>query len=262
MRLLQAFDDTRLWDVQGRFWLNFNIYEDREMAGDRTKATERLNAMLSTDVQVLGPAELTVLAEGVYRLLGDVGHAKHLIGGVDQPGLQTDLPSFGDDFEPFGQRFRINRLLYALGERRSPSELVPDTSDIRDKRLVLFERDTCSVAHIWAKSWAGQTMNQAVAKLESVPLLERRIGSSLEMDWGVNRFPAAARNIGFYSLLIEAVSQHGRYALAGLWSGFKQEWDNPRTASLWSSRSAKKGDLGFCSSRASKIVGFGRTQRA
>ena len=243
--LLEAFDDSRPCDVQGRFWLNFNIYEDREMAGDHTKAKEHLNAMLSTDEQVLGPTELTVLAEGAYRLIGDIEHAKRLIGGVDQPGLQTDLPSFGDDFEPFGQRFRINRLLYALGERRSPSELVPDTSDLRDKRMVLFERDLCTVAHIWAKSWTGQTMDQAVAKLESVPLLERRIGSSLETDWGVNWFPAAARNVGFYSLLIEAVSQHGRYALDGLWSGFKQEWDNPRTAFLWSTEARTKVILAF-----------------
>ena len=243
--LLEAFDDSRPCDVQGRFWLNFNIYEDREMAGDHTKATERLNAMLSTDVQVLGPAELTVLAEGAYRLLGDVEHAKRLIGSVDQLGLQTDLPSFGDDFEPLGQRVRLNRLLYALGERYSPSELVPDTSDLRDKSMVLFERDICTVAHIWAKSWTGQTMDQAAAKLESVPLLERRIGSSLEMDWRVSRFPAAARNIGFYSLLIEAVSQHGRYALEGLWSGFKQEWDNSRTASLWSTEARRKMILAF-----------------
>lgn len=52
-------------------------------------------------------------------------------------------------------------------------------------------------------------MNQAVANLESVPLLQRRIGASLEMDREVDRFPIAARTAAFYSLLIEAVAQHG-----------------------------------------------------
>ena len=244
-KLLEAFDVNRPGDVRERFWLNFNVYEDREIAGDHAKAAEHLDAMLSTDIQVLGPTELTVLAEGAYRLIGDVEHAKRLIEGVDQPDFQTDLPSFGADLEPFGQGFRINRLLYALGERRSPSELVSETSNPDDKHMVLLERDICTVAHIWAKPWTGQTMDQAAAKLESVPLLQRRIGSRLEMDRGVNRFPIAARNDAFYSLLIEAVSKHGRCALEGLWSGFKQEWDNSRTAFLWSTEARRKVILAF-----------------
>ena len=87
--------------------------------------------MLSTNAQVLGPAELAVIAEGTYRLLGDEEQAKRLVEGVDQPDLQTDLVSLEDDLEPFDRRFRINRLLYALDSRYSPSEIVP-TRDIRE----------------------------------------------------------------------------------------------------------------------------------
>ena len=243
--VLEAFDANLSCDVQGRFWLEFNTYKDMEMAGNYAKATEHLQAMLATDVQHLGPTERTALSEGVYRLGGDVEQAKGLIKGVDQPDLQTDLPSFGDDLEPFGQRFRINRLLYALGERRSPSEIVPSTSNPRDNHTVVLERDICTVAHIWAKAWTGQTMDYAAVKLESAPLLERRIGSTLNVDLGVNQFPIASRTNAFYSLLIEAVSQHGRSALDGLWSGFKQEWSNSRTALHWSTEARRKVILAF-----------------
>ena len=251
--VLEAFDINLPCDVQGRFWLEFNAYEDLEMAGNYAKATEHLQDMLATDVQFLGPTELTVLSEGVYRLHGDVEQAKGLIEEVDQPDLQTDLPSFGDDLEPFGQRFRINRLLYALGDRRTPSEIVPGPSNIRDKHTVIFERDICMVAHIWANAWTGQTMDHAAVKLESLPLLHRRIGSILDIDGETNRYPITSRTNAFYSLLIEAVSQHGRSALEGLWCGFKQEWGNSRTALHWSTEARRKVILAFVQ------VGFQRS---
>lgn len=149
--LLDAFDVSRPSDMHARFWLNGNVYQDRKLAGDRTRATKHLNAMLSADVQLLAPTELTVLAEGHYRLLGDVDSAKRLLEGVDQTDLHRESPSLGTDLEPFGQRFRINRLLYALGERCAPSELISETGNPDEKRMVRFEQDICAVAHIWAK---------------------------------------------------------------------------------------------------------------
>ena len=68
--VLAAFDVNRPCDVEGWFWLEFNAYKDMETAGDHTKAMDHLQAMLATDVQFLGPTELTVLSEGVYRLGG------------------------------------------------------------------------------------------------------------------------------------------------------------------------------------------------
>ena len=245
--LLGAFDLSRHWDLQGWFWLNFRVYKNRESARDLARATEHLNAMLSTDLQVLGPAELAVLAEGTYRLLGDVERAKRLVEGIGQPDLQTDLFSLEDELEPFDQRFRINRLLYALGSRYSPSEIVPDTGDPRNHNMVLFERDICSVAHIWAKAWIGQTMDEATVKLDALPLLRRYGRSSSEMG-GADRFAVAARGDGYFSLLIEAIGQHGPSALDGLWSGFKQEWDDPRSASRWSTEKRRKVILAFARS--------------
>ena len=246
--LLGSFDLSSHRDWQGWFWLNFKAYKDRESKGDLTRAKAHLNAMLSTNVQFLRPAELAVLAEGTYRLLGDVEQAKRLVEGIGQPDLKTDLVSLEDDLQPFDRRLRINRLLYALGSRYSPSEIVPDTGNPRNHNMVLFERDICSVAHIWAKAWIGQTMEEATVKLETLPLLRRYSSSSLEMGGGADRFVVAARGNAFFSLLIEAVAQHGPNALAGLWNGFRQEWEDPRSASRWSTEKRRNVILAFARS--------------
>ena len=243
--ILEAFDLSRHWDLQGWFWLNFQVHKNRVSEGDLAKAKEHFEAMLSTDLKALGPAELAVLAEGTYRLLGDVERAKHLAEGIGQPDLQTDLVSIEDDLEPFDRRFRINRLLYALGGRYSPSEMVPDTGDPRNHNMVLFERDICTVAHIWAKAWIGQTMDEATVKFESLPLLTRYSRSGLEMGGGADRFVVSARGNAFFSLLIEAVGQHGSSALDGLWSGFRQEWEDPRSTSRWSTEKKRNVILAF-----------------
>ena len=246
--LLGSFDLSSHWDLQGWFWLNFRAYKDRESEGDVTRAKAHFVAMLSTDAQILGPSELAVLAEGTYHFLGDVEQAKHRVEVIGQPDLQTDLVSLEDDLEPFDQRFRINRLLYALGSRYSPSEIVPDTGHPRNHNMVLFERDICSVAHIWAKAWIGQTMEEATVRHDTLPLLRRYSSSSSEMGGGTDRFVVGARGSAFFSLLIEAVGQHGPNALAGLWEGFRQEWEDPRSASRWSTEKRRNVVLAFARS--------------
>ena len=246
--ILGAFDLSRDSDLQGWFWLNFKVCRHRESAGDLPRAKKHLKAMLSTDLEVLGAKQIAALAEGTYRLLGDVERARLLVEGIGQPDLQKDLVSLEDDLDPFDQRFRINRLLYALGSRYSPADIVPDTGDPRNYNMVLFERDICTVAHIWAKAWLGQTMDGATTKLETLPLLRRYSNSSSEMGGGPDRFAVAARGDAFFSLLIEAVGQHGSNALDGLWSNFKQEWEDPRSSSRWSTEKRRKVILAFARS--------------
>ena len=65
---------------------------------------------------------------------------------------------------------------------------------------------------------------------------------------GADRFAVAARGDAYFSLLIEAIGQHGPSALDGLWSGFKQEWDDPRSASRWSTEKRRKVILAFARS--------------
>ena len=243
--LLGAFDLSRHWDLKGWFWLRFHVYRDRETTGDRTKAREHLDAMLSIDSQVLEPYELTILAECTYRLLGDLDRARLLIKGMDQPDVRTELVSLGDGLRPFDHRFRLNRLLYALGDRYSLSEIVPDAGDPRDQSMVLFERDICTVAQIWARAWVGQAMDEATVTIETVPLIRRNSRSSLDVDGGEHRFAIAAQSGDFCSLLIEAVAQHGLSALDGLWRGFEQEWGDVRTASQWSTENRRSVIMAF-----------------
>ena len=52
-------------------------------------------------------------------------------------------------------------------------------------------------------------MDQAAAKLESVPLLQRRIGSRLEMDRGVNRFRLPLETMRFTPYLSKQFQSMG-----------------------------------------------------
>lgn len=243
--IFNAFDITRRSDALTRFWLHFSVYRNREAAGDKARATEHLESMLSIDDQALGPEERTVLAEGVYRLLGNDGEARNLIRSVGQPQLQTGLYSAEGGLTPFYQRFRLNRLLYVLGDRRSPSEIIPDPDDLRNNSMVLFERALCTAAHIWARAWVGHPMDGKAVKSEATPLLRLFSSSNLETHGGINRFAVSARGSDFCSLLTEAVAQHGINALEGLWHGFEEEWDNPVTFRHWPTEKRRKVILAF-----------------
>ena len=231
--LLHAFDSTRPSHVHTRFWLHFRIYKDREAAGDKSKASQHLAEMLNMDRKDLEPEEITALGEGVYRLLGNCEQARALIEDVAQPPLRTDLIFATSNLEPFFQRFRLNRLVYALGERRTPSVIVPDPSDSRDRGLALFERGLCSIAQIWARAWMGQTMNQSGIESETLPLLRFFCRPFRETQSWASWHAIKYARAEFYKLLVQAVAQHGRDALEALWRTLEREWKQPAFGRYW-----------------------------
>ena len=231
--LLDAFESKRQSDFNTRFWLYFHIYKDREDAGDKTRASQHLDEMLRMDERRLGPGEMTALAEGVYRLLGNCEQAIALIEDVAQPQLRADLTFATSNLEPFFQRFRLNRLLYALGQRRAPSTIVPDPADPKDRGLALFEKGLCTIAHIWARAWMGQTMNRSGIESETLPLLRFFCRSFRETQdwasWHVIKYTKAE----FYKLLVQAVALHGNDALEALWQTLEKEWKQPDFGRYW-----------------------------
>ena len=231
--LLDAFDPNRGTDMRTRFWLHFQIYRDLEVTGDKARASQHLTEMLGIDRRALGPDETTALAEAIFRLQGDRKQARALIAGVTQPEIRRNLVSSNSGLEPFFQRFRLNRLLYVLGNRRYPSEIVPDPSDPRDRGVVLFERSLCTMAHIWGRAWTGQTMNQMSIESETLPLL-RLFSRPFEetqgwVGWFTNRYAKDE----FYSLLVQTVAQHSVVALEVLWQIVEREWKHPVFGRYW-----------------------------
>ena len=257
-QIAKSFDSTRQVDVRTRFWLHFRIYKDRESVDDKARATQHLSEMLSVDATVLGPSELTALAEGVYRLQGDCELASVLIADVNQPKLRTDLITAPSGLEPFSQRFRLNRLMYVLGEGLSPSAVVLDTSDPRDRGLVLFERGLCTIAHIWAKGWLGQAIEPFEIKSETLPLLRLFCRPFEETQSWTSWLSIRNAKAEFCTLLVQAVAQHGSEALEALWQTIGQEWSQPTLARYWSSDERRSVIQAFLRNRFS--LEWGREQ--
>ena len=231
--LLNAFDPKRLADIRARFWLHFRIFKDQGVADDTIRASEHLNEMVNIETRVLGPEEKTALAECILQILGNREQAKALIADVDQPELRTDLFSSTSGLGPFRQRFRLNRLAFTLGDRRSSSEIVPESCDPRDQGVALFERGLCTVAHIWARAWMGQTMDRSTIEFETLPLLRVFCRSFEETRGWSSWFAIKYAKHEFYTLLVQAVAQHGREPLETLWQAFEREWKHSSFGRYW-----------------------------
>ena len=232
-KLLGAFDLSSLDGKLARFWLHFHAYQDRYRVSDEVRAREHLDGMLCIDRDCLGPEELTVLAECVWRLLGDDRQAKELIEGLPQPELQTNFTGLDGGLSPFEQRFILNRLSYVLGDRRPPVDMIADTKDPRYEGIVVLERAICTVAQIWAKAWLEEQVSVPVIQLTTLPLLRLFYGFLEDTGaWTTSHGVLAVRG-KFYELLIDAAAAHGNEVLKGLRDLFDLEWRDSNVNRYW-----------------------------
>jgi hypothetical protein len=204
------------------------------------QAVHFLEQALEASVSGLAHDALLASAEGVYRLLEDKEGAQELLQYVPQPNLRTELLSSESGLHPFLQRFRLNRLLYALGDQRLPAEIIPDPSQLREQGIVYFERALCVIAHIWAEAWCGRKLDGATIKLEVAPFLRLfNISWQETRDW-TNWYRIQNAQSEFYELLVDAVAQHGRQATEALRIAVEREWDNVATSVHWSADIRRK----------------------
>jgi AAA domain len=229
----KSFNIDHIEDLQWWFCLKVHAWRDRAAAGDKTQATHFLEKTLNVSVSALTPEELLAATEGVYRLLQDAEGARALLQYVPQPNLQTDILRSDTGLHPFLQRFRLNRLLYVLGDQRPPTEIVSDSSMPQEQGLVYFERALCVVAHIWAEAWRGRKLDGATIKHEIFPLLRLFNRSWQEtQDW-TNWHSVQSVRGEFYELLVDTVAQHGSEATNALRIAFEWEWDSIATGVHW-----------------------------
>ena len=232
-QLIEAFEPHRSDDALRKFWLHFRALHD--WAKDSEYATDQLHfdAMLAIDRRMLGPMEITALAEAVLRLHGDAKRAQELIENIDQPDLNVEVPFSNDGMRPYMQRFRLNRLIYALGSRQLPSEIIADPYDPSLLPIVRLERAVCAVAKLSARGWMGRMMDAAEAKQEVVPLL--RVFYEYSQP-GMKHWPwyivGEARD-GFHDMLIGVIATHGPKSLVGLCDAFEEEWSDSRFGEYW-----------------------------
>ena len=259
-KVLSAFCNSSDIDVVARFRLIMRILKELRIEGNQDRAQELLNSVIDTDRSLFTSEDVTNLAEAVYRHLRDEELARELIKDVEQPELKSDLVSFYSDLAPFRHRFVLNRLLYALGTHRSPSDIVPDSVTPRDKGTVLLERGLCSIAQLWARAWMGGSMNRLTVKTEVLPLLRVAGMPDENLNELTTWYVFKQSRSEFYSLLVNAVGQHGHDALLGLAEALEEEWTDACSRGAWPIDERRNVILAFVRSDFSKFWATSRLQ--
>ncbi len=222
--LYEECTEDRLW----WFWLQRHAWIEQESSGNLIAARRSLERVVAEAGSIdLDPEARVALAEGVYRIVGNVEQARAYISDVRQPELAKWESYTEPGLTPFIQRFRLNRLLFALGEQRLPEEeIVPDAPDPRDQIVSYFERGLCRLAWIWAQAWRRNILSAALVEQEVRPLLRLPLWRN-QATWGPgSRLLMDSARSELYVLVVDTVAQHGREAVERLREAFEQEWDS------------------------------------
>ena len=235
--LCAAFDTEHGSDVEWWFWLQVHSYKHCLVAKDQTRAQGFVEEILRRGGTLdLGAEECVALAEAAFLVLRDEEKARQWVQDVPQPALRTDVLIPGDDrlaMDPFLQRFRLNRLLHALGLGLPSEQIVPDTGEAREQDMVHFERAVCAVARIWGMAWRGETLEGSAILPHILPLLRFFNRSTQETRHWTSWYVVKAARAEFYRLLVDAVAQHGMAAIESLRVEFVGEWEDSGSGGFW-----------------------------
>ena len=170
----------------------------------------------------LSDAQRIALAEGVLRVDQDRDRAAALLKKTHalEP-WQAAVSSVGTD--TFMPRFRRHRLMYALGERRSASELIPDRDHPQEQPLVYLERGVSEIARLWAAAWVGNELS-GPSFVAQCALLLRLFDNRPDGDQD-GRHTWDVLNTGrtdFYTLLAKCAREHGCEAVEALAQEFER----------------------------------------
>lgn len=229
----ELFDTSDAEDMKWWFWLNVYAWRDRINAGDQCRARD----ILEETINKIGDRNLdsdmrVALADGIYRILKNDERTRKWLQDVAQPELRTYF-STDAGLNPFLQRFWLNRLLYVLGDQRSPSEIVSDPKDSSHQGIFEFERAICAIAHIWAEAWCNQRLDISTIEKKVSPILRIFNRPFHETVHWTSWYVAKGAHGEFYALLVDAVAQHGHEAIESLRVLFENEWDNHEVGFFW-----------------------------
>ena len=231
--LLDAFDVTEAGGALARFWLHVHAYRNRYQVRNIARAQEQLDAMLEIDRDHLGPSELLALAEAIFLVTGDEQQARGLLEGLPEPEERVRLSFVEETLQPFEPLLWRSRLGYLMGDRRSPADIIPDSHDPKDQGMILLQRAVCMVAHIWARAWLGQNYDGSSIKLVAQPILRLHCRPLQETFTWTEGHTFRVLRTPLFELLIDAVSEHGQQALAGLHDLFELEWHETDLQQYW-----------------------------
>lgn len=240
----QRWEDLRavadaLWDRRGAtahpwFWLHVRAWQERAVAGDDERARRFVDRVAQATQEIaLDQEEIVTLAEGVYRVLGDERSARDLIADVAHPDLTVAAVPLDAGFRPFERRFHLHRLRVALGDSRTPAEIIPDADNPRHQGLVYAERAVCIVAWIWGEAWRGRRLDGATIVRESTLLLHL-FDDPVEatrrwMAW----YSAEQARPELYALFVRAAALHGSEARDAVVGSLERRWEETSSELSW-----------------------------
>jgi hypothetical protein len=204
-----------------QFWLLLEAAQACE--GDNVRSRQFLDRLTGRLFgKALDADQRVRLAEAVLSLTGDPDAARTLVEGL--PLLVPDL----DRAEArknadalLGPLLQHARLLYRLGDRRAPGEMVPTGADRAGRDL--FLRDVVVVAKIWARN--DEALTAWAVRNEVAGIMTRFERSFKAGSDYVSWMVCQGARAWLYRLLVRAVAGHGREALTSLREVFDERWE-------------------------------------
>jgi hypothetical protein len=191
----------------------------RDVARSLTSDLRRRASELTLDDE-----QRVSLAELALRIEGDVEGAEALVRDVDQPPLRDDVGLGNRAWELVVPRMKLNRLLYAMGDRRAPAGIVRD-GEARDEGFVALERALCRVGHIWGAAWAGEAWTPAQVEEAARPVIRTLYTSPQTQREAISWSTARRLRDRLFRELINAAAAHGSDAVEAVRARFDREFD-------------------------------------
>ena len=228
------------------FWSQARGCHDAFAAGDRPGAKARFGVLHEAFEQGeisesdLEPASRVAMAEGYLRIACDADAARRVLEGVGQPGPVSETYRFGEGWNPFQERFSLNRILGALGDQRPLQEIVPDLpsgSPVKQGRwedgtalVRRFEHEIVHLGRLAGRTWVGERLTPSEFEVSVRPLVQ--LFSNLPQLVRGAYIAPRARDV-FYTILVQVALAHGKDCLAVLQRLLDAEWSDEAQRSAW-----------------------------
>lgn len=232
--LMSALDDTDPADLRTWFWLKVKTARTKHDLGEGLSASSILEEALqhAPRLKFSGTAR-TLVAEHIYRITNNHDLTRSWLKGVRQPVVGSGTFGLQSGFDPFEQTFRLNRLLFVLGNDKPCTEIFPLPTEEHHQGLAYFHRVVCELARLYAAAWRGERL--------AAPLFVHQASALMRFFNVPDRFRKQtfgfavlqARSM-FYQILVAAATEHGQEAVDALREQFGQEWADA-TEETWPS---------------------------
>jgi hypothetical protein len=190
------------------------------------RQADHLSELVGLVTEQLAAQDLDVMsrvlvAEGLWKA-GSRDAAAAWIDGLPQPPLAR-AGELSRAWEAQQLRYRLNRLLAALGRRPSPESVVPAPREEWRWGEVHVARVSVAMAQLHGRAWAGESLAAsefmaAVRQVLRIFEIGDTGGSATHELRGI-RPPALAQ-------LVDVAQSHGREAIQALWGELERRWED------------------------------------